>query len=100
MNRTLQATVLALGLLGIANASAPVVAHAPARVQAIELDGLIEPFKDLNIGAQVDGVLSELLVERGDMVLRGQVVALLESELERAQLQIAKARAESTAPRD
>jgi len=103
MNRTIQATVLALGLLGVANASGPpssVETETLRQAQAIELDGLIEPFKDLNIGAQVDGVLADLLVERGDMVLRGQVVATLESEIERAQMQIAKARAESTAQLD
>jgi RND family efflux transporter MFP subunit len=47
----------------------------------------------LKLGSQVQGLISEMLVDRGDIVKHGQVVARLESAVEEAELTIAKARA-------
>ncbi len=102
MKKTLHTCALILSTLAgfhVAVGSVfPSVVHAPEPAPfALELDGLIEPYADLNVGAQVDGVLSEILVERGDMLKAGQVIARLESGLEQTQLDIAEARAGSTA---
>jgi RND family efflux transporter MFP subunit len=61
------------------------------------LDCLIEPKKSVVVSAPVIGVVSEVLVERGDFVEEGQVLARLESRIERASVALAKARAEAEA---
>ncbi|MFT7485738.1 MAG: RND family efflux transporter MFP subunit [Candidatus Paceibacteria bacterium] len=105
MNKILQSCSLLISVLAAVHV-APGSAQ-PARVSetvtspyVLELEGLIEPFADLNVGAQVDGVLSEILVERGDSLKKGQVIARLESGLEESQLELVKARAMSTAEID
>lgn len=57
-------------------------------------EGLIEPYRSVQLSPAVDGVLEEVRVDRGDMVARNQVLARLESSVELATLDIAKARAE------
>lgn len=57
-------------------------------------EGLIEPYRSVQLSPAVDGVLEEVRVDRGDMVVRNQVLARLESSVELATLDIAKARAE------
>ena len=54
---------------------------------------LIQPKVVLKLGSQVQGLISEVLVDRGAIVKEGQVVARLESGVEQAELAIAKARA-------
>jgi RND family efflux transporter MFP subunit len=54
---------------------------------------LIQPKMVLKLGSQVQGLISEMLVDRGAAVKQGQVVARLESAVEEAELTIAKARA-------
>ena len=64
-----------------------------------ELEGfdcMIEPHSVANVSTREEGVLEELLVKRGDMVRKGQVVARLESGLEEIALEFATARAEMT----
>jgi len=60
---------------------------------ASEFACLIQPKMVLKLGSQVQGLISEMLVDRGDIVKHGQVVARLESAVEEAELTIAKARA-------
>lgn len=104
MNRILQAT--ALGVVTLLSAHVPATSSTSlgtsgeVHVQELELDGLIEPYADLNVGAQVDGVIAKIPVDRGDMLEAGQVVARLESDLEETQLELQRARAESTAQID
>jgi RND family efflux transporter MFP subunit len=62
-----------------------------------DLDCLIEPKEVVTLATPVEGVIETVTVERGDMVKQGQVVATLESSVERAALMLAKARAESDA---
>lgn len=57
------------------------------------MDCLIEPFRLVTLSAAIEGKVSEVLVDRGDAVEEGQVVARLESEVERANLETARARA-------
>jgi len=60
-------------------------------------DCVIEPFVQSELGSPATGILEELLVDRGSRVSKGMVVARLRSDLEQASLDLAKARAESTA---
>jgi len=56
-------------------------------------DCLIQPMMVLKLGTPVPGLLSEVLVERGAIVKKGDVVARLESTIEEAAMALAKARA-------
>ena len=55
---------------------------------------MIEPHSVSDVSTREQGVLEEILVERGDLVKKGQVVARLESGLEKIALDYAAARAE------
>jgi RND family efflux transporter MFP subunit len=68
-----------------------------AMAQAEPLGCLIQPYQEADIGSQVVGVLDRVLVDRGDFVKKGQPVAQLNSDVERAAVQGAKLRAEATA---
>jgi RND family efflux transporter MFP subunit len=77
-----------------------VLAHAalaPTLAVADELDCLIEPHEVVNLSSPVEGVLEKVHVERGAMVKKGQIVAQLESNLEHANVTVARARAEMDA---
>jgi RND family efflux transporter MFP subunit len=62
-------------------------------VEGAELDCLIEPYLVVNVTAAVEGLLEKVEVERGDLVRKGQVLARLESSVERATVALARARA-------
>jgi RND family efflux transporter MFP subunit len=68
-----------------------------ALVRAEPLGCLIQPFQEAEVGTQVVGVLDNVLVERGDFVKKGQPLAQLNSDVERAAVASAKVRAESYA---
>jgi RND family efflux transporter MFP subunit len=57
---------------------------------------MIEPHSVTELSTSEQGVLEEVLVRRGDIVKKGQVVAKLESSLEAITLQFAEARARMT----
>jgi RND family efflux transporter MFP subunit len=65
-----------------------------AGAQQGEHIGLIEPYRIVNIGSQQIGVLATVEIDRGDKVKVGQVVATLQSEVERAAMEAAKYRSE------
>lgn len=65
-------------------------------VAAEELDCLIQPKTTVQLSTPVEGVISEVLVDRGDVVERDQVLVRLESSVERASVQMARARVEET----
>jgi RND family efflux transporter MFP subunit len=75
----------------IASASALVSAHAEV------MGCLVEPDRVADVGSQSIGVLERLLVERGDQVVSGQVLARLSAQVERASVSIAEARSEADA---
>jgi len=58
---------------------------------------LIEPFRVVDVGSPVIGVVESVKVERGDRVAKGQIVALLRADVERAAVGIATSRAKLTA---
>lgn len=49
-----------------------------------EMECLLEPFMVANVGSPVEGTLSQVLVDRGSDVKKGQVVARLNSSVEAA----------------
>lgn len=58
---------------------------------------LIEAERIADIGSPVIGVIDRIEVERGDRVVKGQVLARLRAPVERAALSVASSRAESNA---
>nr|WP_256465587.1 efflux RND transporter periplasmic adaptor subunit [Bradyrhizobium sp. 138] len=60
-------------------------------------DCILEPRQKIKLATPVSGVLKEVLVDRGDVVRKDQIVAGLESAVDQAQLELAKAKAESDA---
>ena len=59
-------------------------------------DCMIEPNSVANVSTREVGVLEKIMVKRGDIVKKGQVVARLESSLEAIALDFANARAKMT----
>ena len=62
-----------------------------------ELDCLIEPYIIVQVGSPVEGILEKVDVDRGDLVTVGQVLAELESSVERAAVGVARVRVEMEA---
>ncbi len=59
------------------------------------IDCLIEPHEVADVSVAVDGIVDTVEVRRGDRVKRGQVLATLESSVEKATVKLARARAEA-----
>ncbi len=59
-----------------------------------QLSCLVEPSSETQLSSQVAGVVSQVNTERGSRVRKGQVLVSLESELDKASLKSARARAE------
>lgn len=80
--------------------SAVVQAAGPAATAGgsqTTLGCLIEPDKVADLGSQVIGVLDGLRAERGDFVKKGQILAQLRNDLERANADVARTRASTEA---
>lgn len=72
--------------------------RAAMRSSAVQpLGCLIEPDQVADVGSSVIGVVDSIRVERGDRVLKGQVLAHLRAEVERASVGVASARAQAEA---
>lgn len=80
-------------LLPLLVGSSAVAAEAQ-NTQAPAFDCLIQPKMVLKLGTPVPGLLSDVLVDRGAVVKKGEIVARLESGVEQAAVDLAKARAE------
>lgn len=80
--------LLCLSLAGLCGT--PVRAAQP-------LGCLIEPERTAEIGSQVVGVIEAINVERGDRVSKGQVLAVLHAQSERAAVGVAKAKLDADA---
>jgi len=75
----------------------PVVAMASLPVHAQGFDCLMDPAEVIELGSPVAGLLDEVLVDRGDIVTKGQVVARLNSAVEQSTVELLRTRANSTA---
>lgn len=58
---------------------------------------IIEPDEVAEVGSPVIGVIQSISVQRGDTVRRGQVIAILRNDVERASLELARSRARADA---
>jgi RND family efflux transporter MFP subunit len=65
--------------------------------QANNLGCLVEPSQIIEVGAPVIGVIERIDAERGDTVSKGQTLAQLQSDVERAALALATTRASAQA---
>ena len=61
-----------------------------------ELACIIEPFYSVEIGSPVTGLIDTIYVEWGDFVEAGQILVELESDAERATVQLARAQSQMT----
>ncbi len=66
---------------------------AATQAGAQEFRGLIEPNRIIKVGSPQSGVLATVEVDRGDFVKKGQVLATLQSEVERAAMEAARFKA-------
>lgn len=89
---TLRRTILVLahGLLAVATSPSLAGEGAP-------VDCLLEPNRVIDLSSAIRGVLDDVDVDRGDLVEAGQVVARLDSSVELAAMELARARAQADA---
>jgi RND family efflux transporter MFP subunit len=71
---------------------------APTLAAADEYDCIVEARSTVDIRSPVEGLIESVAVDRGDLVKKGQVLVQLESGPEKANLAIARSRAEMTGP--
>lgn len=65
-----------------------------AAAERIVLDGIIEPSLIVKVGSPVAGILASVKADRGDTVTQNQVLATLQSDVERATMELARTRAQ------
>ncbi|MCC7146716.1 MAG: efflux RND transporter periplasmic adaptor subunit [Phycisphaeraceae bacterium] len=70
-------------------------APADARYQTDRLEGLALPVKQVTLNGPMSGILAELLVEEGDRVEEGSVLARMDDRLQQATVMGAQLQAES-----
>jgi membrane fusion protein, heavy metal efflux system len=67
----------------------PPVAPKPVELKSDALGCLVEPSIVVDVSSPVAGLLDRVVVERGDIVSKGQLVASLESRVEKASVELA-----------
>ena len=70
------------------------ITFLPTCAMAGEFRGLTEPHRVLKIGSPSEGVIESVDVDRGDVIHKGQIIARLKSGVEKASVELAKARTE------
>lgn len=93
MNRVNGKVGCVRGIFAGALACLPAAALAQSPAQA-EFECFFEPRLVVMVGSPVAGILDSVNVDRGDFVTEGQTIAELRSGVERAAVELAKARAE------
>ena len=76
---------------------------SPASAETLhdrDFDCLVDARTRVKLGAAVAGVIEKISVDRGDRVKKGQVLVELDSRVETAQLQVARAHAATDQPVD
>ncbi|MDR7465540.1 MAG: efflux RND transporter periplasmic adaptor subunit [Armatimonadota bacterium] len=74
------------------------VRGGPPGAHAAELDCVIEPHMIVAVSFPVEGLLETVAVDRGDLVKAGQVLATLESSVEKATVALARFRTQLESP--
>lgn len=83
------AVAVAVGAKKETKAAAPAPAREPSLIAAA---GRVEPAgEEIQLGAEIDGKIARVLVEEGDSVRRGQVLAVLENSDFAARVSLARA---------
>lgn len=90
----INATRVLAGLVVLFVLVARAVSAQETSIDGNEFYCVLEPNTEIEISAAVEGVLDKVLVQRGDRIKRGQVLATLISGLERATVELAEARVE------
>jgi RND family efflux transporter MFP subunit len=88
---------LALAIAACLSASVQAQTPTSKAVLAQSLACLITPSNIVELGAPSVGIVQQVFVERGDTVKKGQVLATLRGEVERANLGLATTRAQAEA---
>jgi len=91
MNWVLSAARICTGLMVFLPFGVHAVEDTATDDDLWEVDCVITPSEVIEVGSPVPGVLDEVLVDRSDRVEKGQIVARLESRVELASLELAKA---------
>lgn len=91
IRRRLRCAALALSIPCVLHLAGPALAAPPVQ----PLGCLIEPHHVADVGSPVIGVVETLHAERGDRVQRGQPLATLRADVERASVQVAAGRAQA-----
>ncbi|MEQ1661567.1 MAG: efflux RND transporter periplasmic adaptor subunit [Thiobacillus sp.] len=86
-----------IGLAPLAAALAVLSALSQNVWAAQPLVCLIQPSRMAEVGSSVTGVIDHMTIERGDVVKKGQVIAVLRGDVERAALDVAQSRAQAEA---
>lgn len=76
---------------GIAGLFSSPLAEEPG-LDNSEFDCMVSPNEVVEIGSAITGLIGSIFVERGDYVHAGQMIALLESSVEKAAVRVARAR--------
>ena len=74
--------------------TAPVMESTDSGQRQPAMDCLLTPSVDTNIASPVVGVIDRVMVQRGDLIRKGQVLVKLRSEVEQATLRLNQAQAE------
>ena len=74
-----------------------VAALVATQAAAATVDCVMDPSLTVKLGSPVMSVISQVLVDRGDLVKKGQIIAKIESAVEQAAVLTNEARAGSTA---
>lgn len=86
------------GLVFVATFAMPaIIAHggtSPATMSEW-LDCVINPSQVVEIGSPVEGILSEIFVDRGDEIKGGEILARLQADVESANVELARVRYEN-----
>lgn len=90
-------TIFALACLALIGPAPLLAQDAGGSLAGTGFDCIARPKAVTELASQEQGVLTEILVDRGDAVERGQVVARLDSELQESAVGLARIRAESNA---
>jgi len=72
--------------------------HAAPPTAPAGYDCLIEPAQTVELGTPAGGLIEKVLVQRGDRVKRGQVLATLDSHAEQAATDLARYKSQLTGP--